>query len=570
MDHIKLLNQVRDEKNIELAFNYALNDRKFSDSYFDHFEIEYVTYFKEKVIEGIRAELQSLSTLHTQAAYAYYMPKTNLCYRRMIYLPFKDLVIRYAFVIILTNHLDITLSPRCFANRKASGKRANSFLLEDYYNVSHPKFRNWQKKCKDKYQVLIRTDISAFYDSISHDYLIQTIAEQLSISVETDFLKLLSKLLCPYVISYSNKTKKLQSPLKIHQGLTIGNNLEGFLANLYLRDVDEAMEDNNIEFGRYNDDMRIFATNREVAHSYLLILQENLLNKGLNLNTAKTLIAENREEIEKLRTKSFYEPSPGLYDASLEIADTKDADLVDQDKANQIEEHIDKDSSLKELLKEFNPEEDIKNDKDAKNFCKYIQNYVELTERIPKHIEKLETVLTRYQGSSKHATWLLVQSTYYNDIPYETQTKAYEVLFNLFKHKNVLSYTKYRLIHHLVNDRQDKDKNQYRLISRLNSQYKEELKVNLKQLLKEPAFELNIVALYALNKLGLKLNELKKNIQKYIPKPVGDPIISAIFYLEEVEKSDNSNKENHKGLPSEEQQQEDMDYHQVEGKEEFY
>lgn len=570
MDHIKLLNQVRDKQNIELAFNYALNDRKLSDSYFDHFEIEYVNSFKEKVIEGIRGELQSLSTLHTQAAYAYYMPKTNLCYRRMIYLPFKDLVIRYAFVIILTNHLDITLSSRCFANRKASGKRANSFLLEDYYNVSHPNFRNWQKKCKDKYQVLIRTDISAFYDSISHDYLIQTIAEQLSISVETDFLKLLSKLLCPYVISYSNKTKKLQNALKLHQGLTIGNNLEGFLANLYLRDVDEAMEDINIEYGRYNDDMRIFATNREAAHSYLLILQENLLNKGLNLNTAKTLIAENREEIENLRTKSFYEPSPGLYDTSLEIADTKDANLVDQGKANQIEEHIDKDSSLKELLKEFNPEEDIKNDKDAKNFCKYIQNYVELTERIPKHIEKLETVLTRYQGSSKHATWLLVQSTYYNDIPDETQTKAYEVLFNLFKHKNVLSYTKYRLIHHLVNNRQDKDKNQYRLISRLNSQYQEELKVNLKQLLKEPAFELNIVALYALNKLGLELNELKKNIQKYIPKPVGDPIISAIFYLEEVKKSDDSNKENDKGLPSEEQQQEDMDYHQFEGKEEFY
>jgi hypothetical protein len=171
---------------------------------------------------------------------------------------------------------------------------------------------------------LIKTDISAFYDSVSHQYLIKTLAEQLCIKPETAFFRLFNKLLCVDVISYCQKAKTVQSPKTLHQGLTIGNNLEGFLANLYLKNIDDAMQsatiDNamqseRIEFGRYNDDMRIFAENREIAQLHLLILQDHLLTKGLNLNSSKTKIAENKKQIEKLRTK-VYDISPSLYDNS--------------------------------------------------------------------------------------------------------------------------------------------------------------------------------------------------------------------------------------------------------------
>jgi hypothetical protein len=112
---------------------------------------------------------------------------------------------------------------------------------------------------------LIKTDISAFYDSVSHQYLVKTLAKQLYIKPETAFLRLFKKLLCVHVISYCQKAKTVQSPKTLHQGLTIGNNLEGFLANLYLKNIDDAMQSAGIEFGRYNDDMRIFAENREIA-----------------------------------------------------------------------------------------------------------------------------------------------------------------------------------------------------------------------------------------------------------------------------------------------------------------
>jgi hypothetical protein len=133
-----------------VAFKYALNDRLHNDSYFDHFEIEYVQKFQDKIIEELLQELKEADQFSPRPAYAYYLPKTELCYRRMIYIPFKDLVVRYAFVIVLAKHLDHGLSENCFANRRAKGEKTKEFLLEDYYQVSLPNFRNWQKNCANK------------------------------------------------------------------------------------------------------------------------------------------------------------------------------------------------------------------------------------------------------------------------------------------------------------------------------------------------------------------------------------------------------------------------------------
>lgn len=132
MDHLKLLNQVRSKENIRRAFRYALSDRTNNDAYFDYFEIEYVKKYEEKTREEIWEQLKYPKDFYAQVAYAYYFPKNDLCYRRMVYIPFKDLVIRYAFVIVLANYLDQSLSQRCFANRRAIGERAEYFFLEDY------------------------------------------------------------------------------------------------------------------------------------------------------------------------------------------------------------------------------------------------------------------------------------------------------------------------------------------------------------------------------------------------------------------------------------------------------
>jgi hypothetical protein len=539
MDHIKLLNQVRSKETIIVAFKYALNDRLHNDSYFDHFEIEYVQKFQDKIIEELLQELKEADQFSPRPAYAYYLPKTELCYRRMIYIPFKDLVVRYAFVIVLAKHLDHGLSENCFANRRAKGEKTKEFLLEDYYQVSLPNFRNWQKNCANKYDILIKTDISAFYDSVSHQYLIKTLAEQLCIKPETAFFRLFQKLLCVDVISYCQKAKTVQSPKTLHQGLTIGNNLEGFLANLYLKNIDDAMQsatiDNamqseRIEFGRYNDDMRIFAENREIAQLHLLILQDHLLTKGLNLNSSKTKIAENKKQIEKLRTK-VYDISPSLYDNSEENEAGGYIDVVV--KTNEVQKNID--PELDDLDNNFDPNGEITAEKDAKNFCLFFSKNLKPQKRIPAHIKKLEIILTHWQGRSKNASWLIVNSIYNKDVSLETQMASIKGLFNVLHSFEALSYTKYRLIHNLIHLKPDPNTPKFRVIHHLDDSRKEELRKILLDLLKQPTFELNIVALYAFRVLGDSSKDIEKYAHQHIPKPIGSPILTVLDYLQELE-----------------------------------
>src|SRR6266849_698370 len=165
-DAARILNAVRDPQNLRRAFRYALRDR-LRDGYYDHFEWENAAQYEEAILTELAEELKNPGSYNPRPAYAYFPPKNELCYRRMIYIPFKDLVVRYAFVITVLDLLDSDLSPSCFANRRARGKARQTKFLEDFASASWPNFCKWQKECakQSQFTTLLRTDISAFYDS---------------------------------------------------------------------------------------------------------------------------------------------------------------------------------------------------------------------------------------------------------------------------------------------------------------------------------------------------------------------------------------------------------------------
>src|ERR1700680_4152800 len=101
-DPTKLLNAVRNPSNLRRAFQYALRDR-LQDHYYDPFELEYASQNQEAIIAELVPELRDPSSYSPKPAYPYYPPKNDLCFRRMVYIPFKDLVARYAFVIVFSN-----------------------------------------------------------------------------------------------------------------------------------------------------------------------------------------------------------------------------------------------------------------------------------------------------------------------------------------------------------------------------------------------------------------------------------------------------------------------------------
>lgn len=525
MDHIRLLNQIISESNIIKAFHYAYYDRINNDYYYDYFEMEFVYKNKDRIINEILYEINNLDSYTQRPSYAYFPPKNNLCFRRMIYIPFKDLVIRYAFTIVLSEYLDSELSKNCFANRKADEEKAKYSFLQNFATEAWPKFCNWQKESIISHSFLLKTDISSFYDSVSHEYLCNTISNSLSIPLDCQVIKFLKKILSIPIIAYSNLTNKVLPSEDLKQGLPIGNNTEGFLANVYLKNVDDLMQFDNTIFGRYNDDMRIFSKGKAEIFRAVLILQELLLAKGLNLNASKTELAENKENIEILRSKFF-----DIYDY---------IETSESEEENELRSKIDQ--PFEEFSKKFAENDNLNDNKSAKEFCKYLsvrdsnnKLLIQLEERMPWHIQKLSDILIVWKGSSKHASWLLIQSIFYKGIPDVTKNVAKHILFELLDNSEVSSYGKYRLIHHLVKLR-GKKSNYFRYIDYLSPDEKSQLMFLSISFLKIPAFELNIVALYLLRILGYKKNDLENIVNENLSKPIADPIKNALSYLMDTE-----------------------------------
>ncbi len=261
------------------------------------------------------------------------------------------------------------MSPTSFANRRASGDQAKCSLLQDFSATSWPNFCTWQREQANGSAVLLRTDISSFYDSISHSYLLDALAQELSLRRDSPVMNLLHRLLSVTVVSYSRETGEIkQDDLK--QGLPIGNGTEGFLANIYLNKVDAAINSVSgslgISFGRYNDDMRIFGHGRPEVLEAVRLLQELLLVKGLNLNTSKTRLAENAEKMEELRSKDYE-----LYGYLEEEDETEEDEPPAGPQApTPVQSHVD--LHFHEFDRTFSPGEPLEKDEDAKEFCKFL------------------------------------------------------------------------------------------------------------------------------------------------------------------------------------------------------
>ena len=537
MDHVRILNEIRNRSTLEQAFDCALHDRTHTDYYFDYFEIEYVQANRKQILDELVEELKQPEQYTPRLAYAYYPPKTSLCYRRMVYLPFKDLLIRYAFCIILSTYLESTMSQNSFANRRASGARAKVALLEDFSSVSWPNFCEWQRDSIKESTMLVRTDISSFYDSISHRYLVNAVAYELSLSSDSGVMKLFERLLSITVVSYSQADGDIRRD-ELNQGLPIGNSSEGYLANIYLNQVDGKMNEfaasKGLSFGRYNDDMRIFGKSREDALTGIRVLQELLLVKGLNLNGSKTTIAEDSTGIEDLRSKIYeFESSHGD-----EGQEDEDEVVIgaDEQPASSLKAHVD--DHFHEFKKRFEPGQIIARDDVAKDFCKFMSatsadgtRLLQLSDRLPQHIQMLGEVMRNWQGSGKHAAWLLVQSAFDSRIPTKTRKSAGMMIFTLLEAAGVSSYLKYRILHHLVKLRQKSRGHQFRYIDKLTTKGQTRLRKLIPQFVAEPAFELNIVALHALRCLGASSEEIKAVVKAGSRHPNSEPILNAISYM---------------------------------------
>jgi hypothetical protein len=183
---------------------------------------------------------------------------------------------------LVLNALVATLHTKAYALLgQFQGDPDIAYQLQRYGNVGEwlrTGFRiwaEWRNKSLQKLvgaQFVVFADIAGFYENID----LQRLRNDLNpLSIEPSFLDLLMTLL--------NRWAQPRG-----KGIPQGYSAADILAKIYLNPIDRGLRNNGFIHLRYVDDIRIFCRSRLEAKRGLLLLNELIRRRGLNLQSAKT------------------------------------------------------------------------------------------------------------------------------------------------------------------------------------------------------------------------------------------------------------------------------------------
>lgn len=198
----------------------------------------------------------------------------------MAILDIEDLIVFQAIIIKIAPKLDTLLPNGVFAVR-ATGNDKNPF--KGWYN-EWPKYQKKIKSLKNEgYNVLVVTDISAYFENIDHGILKEIILQN---NIDKKLVDLLFFMLETW-------THRPEYCANLYRGIpqTTNQDCSSFLSNIFLYGHDEVIDQlPNCKYIRWIDDMNI-AVNTEIEGKMVLKrISETLRNLYLFPNTGKTEI----------------------------------------------------------------------------------------------------------------------------------------------------------------------------------------------------------------------------------------------------------------------------------------
>lgn len=131
---------------------------------------------------------------------------------------------------------------------------------------------------EDKYIWLVDIDIQKYFDTISHQILLEKFADLTE-----------DKVLLALIGSFVKC--EVENDLGIYQnsrGILQGLSFSPFLSNLYLNDFDKYCESNSIRFCRFGDDIKIFTKSKEEANAIFKEIERQLNLLHLHINQEKS------------------------------------------------------------------------------------------------------------------------------------------------------------------------------------------------------------------------------------------------------------------------------------------
>lgn len=195
--------------------------------------------------------------------------------KRIVYIYKKEETYIFKMLTFLMHKYDYLFAPNLYSFRKRSGcKKAIFDLIREHI------------KEKAGYKV----DIKNYFNSIPTEKLLSTLKEDLQ---DDKLYNLFSEILTNKIVLSDDKE------IEDEKGIMAGVPLASFLANYYLKDLDQYFYDNKITYCRYADDIIVF-DDFENLQKHRKYIVDYLKEKGLEVNEEKEFFYNPGDEIEFL------------------------------------------------------------------------------------------------------------------------------------------------------------------------------------------------------------------------------------------------------------------------------
>ncbi|RKT31446.1 excisionase family DNA binding protein [Microbacterium sp. AG1240] len=196
------------------------------------------------------------------------VPKSPIFLRNAVNLSLPDRLAYHAVVLAMAPALDAAVGTQAFAARLGNSRR---FLKSD------GAYARWKAAVKKKAEevdgYVVETDVTAYFDCISHTVLMQEVR---AVGVPAPLADVLGRMLRTWGVAPGT-------------GLPQGPDASRLLGNFYMKAVDDVMARiPGVSYFRYMDDVRIIAPSRHLAIRALHQFDDECKQRGLVLSTKKT------------------------------------------------------------------------------------------------------------------------------------------------------------------------------------------------------------------------------------------------------------------------------------------
>ena len=201
--------------------------------------------------------------------------------KRVVYSFAPDEMVILKLIAFKLYDYDACFTPNCYAFRR--GIKASDAIFRIRQAIGDR--RMWAYKL----------DIHDYFNSISIDILLPMLADMLA--DDPQLYRFFEKMLTDNRVEYNGETI-----LESH-GVMAGVPTAPFLADVYLKEVDQYFHDAHVIYARYSDDIILFAPDRETLEAYKAQMAEFLRKYRLEINPDKEKIYSPDEAYEFLGFK---------------------------------------------------------------------------------------------------------------------------------------------------------------------------------------------------------------------------------------------------------------------------